>query len=158
VNPELVVKLAERARINSRSLHNHLDETAKVEMIIPNKLALVKADSSAAINRGYEYGSVVVLQNQNPHFTRFTVAAMNGAEESRYMGWALRELQKIEPGWGGRSSIFGSPQDRSTSLTPEQVLAVVKKYIDPHPAKATYYNIVDFLRASRPYTWIARAS
>lgn len=158
VNPDLLTRLAERARFKKDSLQQHITDTAVIEPVLQNQLALVKADSSAAINRGYEYGSVVVLHNQNPHFTRFSVAAMDGAPEARYMGWALRELQTIEPGWGGRRNIFGSPQGVDTKLTPEEVLAVVKKYIDPHPAKATYMNIVDFLRASRPLKWVMRAS
>jgi len=42
---------------------------------------------------------------------------------------ALKELQALEAGWGGRGDIFGSPQGVSSSLTVEQVIEVVSRHL-----------------------------
>ncbi|HEY9869669.1 MAG TPA: hypothetical protein V6D08_10930 [Candidatus Obscuribacterales bacterium] len=154
VNQELVQTLARRARDNRRSLHQNIERDMQVETIIPEKLALVKSYSSAALSHGYEYAPVVVLYNQNSHFTRFSIGTQSGSSEGRYLARALRELRELEPGWGGRSSsIFGSPQNGSTKLTPEQVVEVVRKYIDPPAYKRYWWEVVDYLRQSRPLRW-----
>ena len=41
----------------------------------------------------------------------------------------LADLAAQEPGWGGRDTIIGSPQNVSSTLTTEQVVAVVMKHI-----------------------------
>jgi hypothetical protein len=155
VNQELVQTLARRARDNRRTLHQNIERDLQVETIIPEKLALVKSYSSAALSHGYEYAPVVVLYNQNSHFTRFSIGTQPGRSEGRYLARALRDLRELEPGWGGRSSsIFGSPQNGSTKLTPEQVVEVVKKYIDPPAYKRYWWEAIDYLKQSRPLKWL----
>lgn len=41
----------------------------------------------------------------------------------------LAELVALEPGWGGRDNIIGSPQNVSSTLTTAEVVAIVAKHI-----------------------------
>ena len=41
----------------------------------------------------------------------------------------LNSLNKIEGNWGGSSTIIGSPLDRPSKLTKEEIIEIVKKNI-----------------------------
>lgn len=154
VNQELVATLARRSRDRRRSLHADIAETMKVETIIPDRLAVVESFNSGALSHGYEYAPVVVLVNRNQNFTRISVGTQEGSGLDRFFGRAIRDLNKLEPGWGGRSSMFGSPQNGSTKLTAEEVIAVVKSYINPPAHKRYLWQAVDLLRDTRPFKWV----
>ncbi|MBI4534299.1 MAG: hypothetical protein HY711_10185 [Candidatus Melainabacteria bacterium] len=147
VNQELLATLARRNREVRRDVHAAIEQDLNVQVILPGKLALVESDSTAALLHGYDYADVVVLHNQNGRFRRFTVGVRDGSNGGQYLPYALRELSTLEPGWGGRgSSIFGSPQNTDTTSTPEQVIAIVQKYIDPPVYRRYWLETLDFLR------------
>ncbi|GEM_PF-1967701 len=150
---EDVQRMAYEQRSINRDIRARLDREVKPEVVVPGKLAFVQSDNRMAISYGYRHAPVVVLQQETPRFSRFSVGAEDGNPAGRYLGRALRELRSIEPGWGGRPTIFGSPQDRNTELSPQQVLDVVKKYVDPPAYKRYLWNISDYLTERRPFKW-----
>lgn len=92
-----------------------------------DSVILVQGSHRLALSLGYHYGPVVVafnpafrFQGGEPH-RKFTIARWNSAVP---MAWdRLREqLQQREPGWGGSSSIMGSPQGVSSGLMPDEVM------------------------------------
>lgn len=153
VNMDYVRHLAERQRMTARDVHERLDRELVPETVVPDKVVFVKSDNRMAMGHGYRYAPVVILEQENAHFRRFSVGVHDGSPLDKYFPRAIKELQSIEPGWGGRSSIFGSPQDRDTALSAQQVIDVVKRYVDPPAYKRYLWNTTDFLKQSRPFKW-----
>lgn len=156
VNMEYVQRLATRHRELARERHSRLNVELEPKVVIPDKVVFVKSDTRLAMGHGYRHAPVVILQQETPHFSRYSVGVDERSKLDRYLGRAIRELNSIEPGWGGRSNIFGSPQDRDTKLTPEQVIDVVKKYIDPPAYKRYLWDVTDYLRDCRPIKWFIK--
>ncbi len=156
VNMEYVQRLATRHRELARERHSRLNIELEPKVVIPDKVVFVKSDTRLAMGHGYRHAPVVILQQETPHFSRYSVGVDERSKLDRYLGRAIRELNSIEPGWGGRSNIFGSPQDRDTKLTPEQVIDVVKKYIDPPAYKRYLWDVTDYLRDCRPIKWFIK--
>jgi hypothetical protein len=156
VNMDYVQRLASRHRELARERHARLNVELEPKVVIPDKVVFVKSDTRLAMGHGYRHAPVVILQQETPHFSRYSVGVDEKSDLDRYLGRAIRELNKMEPGWGGRSSIFGSPQDRDTKLTPEQVIDVVKKYVDPPTYKRYLWNATDYLLDCRPIKWFVK--
>ncbi len=91
-----------------------------------------------ATNLGYARAQVVVAMNpampvdpKDPAkgtYWKFTVCRYDG-HVAVDLPWALAELQALEPAWGGRGDIFGSPQGVSSNLTLDQVVEIVAKHL-----------------------------
>ncbi len=84
----------------------------------------LRTESFGGTGRLYQMGCrVVILHNPcfgSPPIRKFTIAG-NGVDVSGL----LKPLNRMEPGWGGRKTIIGSPRSGSL-LTPEQVVDLVK--------------------------------
>lgn len=101
-------------------------------------VAAVVSTHRFATTLGYESAPVVVACNpsmpvdfKDPSkgsYKKFTVCRYDSHVKCDLPA-ALAELQKLEPGWGGRGDIFGSPQGVSSKLTLVEVLAVVEKHL-----------------------------
>jgi|GEM_PF-1094693 hypothetical protein len=101
------------------------------------KIACVVSTHRFATTLGYESAPVVVAMNPEMpvdpkdslkgSYRKFTVCRYDSHTLCDVPA-ALAALQKLEPGWGGRGDIVGSPQGVSSSLTLEQVLSVVSQY------------------------------
>lgn len=99
------------------------------------RIAVVVSTHRFATTLGYESASVVVAFNPamvvDPRdaskgtYAKFTVCRYDSHTPCDLPA-ALAELQALEPGWGGRGDIFGSPQGVSTELILDQVVAVVE--------------------------------
>jgi len=97
------------------------------------KIAVVESTHRAATSVGYSLAPVVIARN--PAFklgggeahVKFTVCAF----EPKFadIKSALAELATLEAGWGGSPTIGGSPQGVSSTLTIDQVVAVVAKHL-----------------------------
>lgn len=102
------------------------------------RIAAVVSTHRFATNLGYENASVVVAMNPNMPvdpkdaskgtYRKFTVCRYDSHTPCDLPS-ALKELQALESGWGGRGEIFGSPQGVSSTLTLEQVLEVVARHL-----------------------------
>lgn len=108
----------------------HLNETGTIAVALADG-----PGKKGACGAGYRLAPVVValneafsLRGETPH-RKFTVARWNATHVP--MDWAemLQELQALEPGWGGSSSICGSPQGKGSTLTLEQVVAIVERHL-----------------------------
>lgn len=91
-----------------------------------------------ATTLGYEMAQVVIAQNpaMAVDFKDVSKGTYNKYTVCRYdshvkcdLPAALLQLQALEPGWGGRGDIFGSPQGVSSVLTLDQVVEVVSRYL-----------------------------
>jgi hypothetical protein len=101
-------------------------------------IATVVSTHRFATTLGYEVAPVVVAYNptmpvdpKDPSkgtYAKFTVCRYDSHVPCDLPS-ALVELQAMEPGWGGRGDIFGSPQGASSELTIDQVVDVVKRHI-----------------------------
>jgi hypothetical protein len=102
------------------------------------EIATVVSTHRFATNLGYEVAPVVVAMNpempvdpkdsSKGTYAKFTVCRYDSHVPCDLPS-ALVDLQVMEPGWGGRGDIFGSPQGVSSSLTLEQVVDVIKRHI-----------------------------
>jgi hypothetical protein len=102
------------------------------------RYAIARADGPAgrgAMAAGYRMAPVVIgvneafsMRGESPH-RKYTIARWNATHVP--MDWAgmIAELQALESGWGGSSSICGSPQGTGSTLTLEQVAAVVERHL-----------------------------
>lgn len=96
-------------------------------------VAAVTSTHRKGVDIGYQHAPVVVATNPSfrwqggPAHVKHTVARWN---TSQPMDWAgmLAALRQAEPGWGGSSSICGSPQGVGSTLSQEQVVEIVRRY------------------------------
>jgi hypothetical protein len=118
-----------------------LDAARKVSeltLCANGRIACVVSTHRFATTLGYEYAPVVVAYNpvmpvdpRDPSkgtYAKFTICRYDSHVKCDLPA-ALVELQALEPGWGGRGDIFGSPQGVSSNLTVDQVVAVVEKHL-----------------------------
>ena len=102
------------------------------------RIAVVVSTHRFATTLGYESASVVVAMNPvmpvDPEdaskgtYRKYTVCRYDSHVKCDLPA-ALKELQALEAGWGGRGDIFGSPQGVSSTLTVEQVVEVVSRHL-----------------------------
>lgn len=102
------------------------------------RYAVVRADGPAgkgACGAGYWLAPVVVAVNEAfsmrgeaPH-RKYTIARWNATHVPMNWDGMLADLRTLEPGWGGSSSICGSPQGVGSTLTLDQVVAVVERHL-----------------------------
>ena len=103
------------------------------------RIACVVSTHRFATTLGYESAPVVVACNpcmpvdfkdvSKGTCKKFTVCRYDSHVKCNLPA-VLAEFQKLEPGWGGRGDIFGSPQGVSSVLTLEQVLEVVIRHLE----------------------------
>jgi len=118
--------------------------SSSLELLEEGRAVFVKSTHRHATRLGYELSPVVIAMNPaQPLLARQEDGTMKPTEESyvkyticRYSDQVpgrfeemMQEFQRLEKGWGGRTSIFGSPQNQSSTLTQEEVIAVVLKYL-----------------------------
>lgn len=105
-------------------------------IIIPKKLAYVESSYRGAVSKGYKYCPIVIAKNPNYTFginnskmlgTKFTIAQYNN--EFINLKKVLTDINYLESGWGGSETIIGSPQDKSSCLTKEDLITIIKKYV-----------------------------
>lgn len=102
------------------------------------RIACVVSTHRFATILGYELAPVVVAQNssmlvdpKDPSkgvYNKYTVCRYDSHTPCDLPA-ALVELQALEPGWGGRGDIFGSPQGVSSKLNLDQVVEVVARHL-----------------------------
>ncbi len=110
---------------------------APVTVVVPDKLLQVSYDSAVGIPKAQHYAPVVVFENTS--VGRVTVAGRPDSPASMHLARALKELNKLEPGWEGRDNIFGN----MTKMTPEQVSSIVARYVDPPPVSRFVWALED---------------
>ena len=99
---------------------------------VDNNVVFVESKHQAGTSIGYLRAPVVVAFN--PEFKSQRTEAYRKYTVCQYglgnidLVSALKEIQTLEEGWGGSPTIIGSPQGKSSELSKEQVLEVVKKY------------------------------
>lgn len=111
---------------------------SEVSIRADGRIAVVVSTNRFATILGYESAPVVVALNpampvdpKDPAkgiMAKFTVCRYDSHVKCDLPS-ALKELQALEPGWGGRGDIFGSPQGVSSKLTLEQVVEVVSRHL-----------------------------
>ncbi|MSU55171.1 MAG: hypothetical protein EXS46_01360 [Candidatus Taylorbacteria bacterium] len=107
----------------------------KIEMFAGGNIAYVESSHRAGTSLGYSQAPVVVAFNpafkQGPGeaYRKYTVCQYEGTWADLVA--AKNELAQLEEGWGGSPNIIGSPQGKSSELSPEQVITIVKKHLKP---------------------------
>jgi hypothetical protein len=112
--------------------------TVDVKVSRDGRYAVARADGPAgrgACAAGYRHAPVVVavnrafsLRGEEPH-RKYTIARWNATHVPMDWDGMLAELRALEPGWGGSSSICGSPQGVASMLTMGQVTEIVDRYL-----------------------------
>lgn len=105
-----------------------------VHTVADGKVAVVTGAHRLAMGLGYHYAPVVVATNLRfsfsggPAHVKHTVARWNSDVPMDWDGMTA-QLKRAEPGWGGSPSIAGSPQGAGSTLTTDQVAAIVAAHI-----------------------------
>jgi len=110
-----------------KKLQNSHNST-KVDIILRNKLVFVESTYRGAIGLGYTYAPVVIARNELYSFdnnigTKVTIAQYN--DNFIDLTNTMIQLNKLESGWGGSSTIIGSRQTGTCNLD----LARIKKIV-----------------------------
>lgn len=105
----------------------------KIETVSDGRITVVTSTHRAATAIGYSQCPIVVavnpvfrFQGGDPH-RKVTVCQFEAGHVD--LGAALAELNALEPGWGGSPTIGGSPQGVASTLTVEQIVAVLEKHL-----------------------------
>jgi hypothetical protein len=105
----------------------------KVTSVSDGKVAVVESGHRSGVDMGYCVAPTVIATN--PKFS------FNGSEPvvkhtiCQYelghvdLVSVLKELNEIEPGWGGSPAIIGSPQGKSSMITSEKLVEIVTKLL-----------------------------
>ena len=111
---------------------------SELRMEAGGRVAVVESTHRFATNLGYEEATIVVAFNptmavdfqdaSKGTYRKFTVCRYDGHTPVDLPA-ALAELQSLEPGWGGRGDIFGSPQGVSSTLSVDKVVEVVARHL-----------------------------
>ena len=107
----------------------------KIEVVADGNIAYVESSHRAGTSLGYSQAPVVVAFNptfkQGPGeaYKKYTVCQYEGTWADLVA--AKNELAQLEEGWGGSPTIIGSPQGKSSELSPEQVIEIVEKHLKP---------------------------
>lgn len=130
-------EVAELVRQRDAELHA-ARMASEVKLAADGRIAVIVSTHRFATNLGYEAAVVVVACNpemevdfKDPSkgtYQKFTVCRFDDHVPVDLEA-ALRDLQAMEPGWGGRGDIFGSPQGVSSRLTTDEVVAVVESHL-----------------------------
>lgn len=85
-------------------------------------------DAIGGIGALYQQGCHVVIllseQFGDPPIRKFTIAGNRLS-----VGHLAPFFEELEAGWGGRQTILGSPRDKDSRLSKDQVLAIVKEHL-----------------------------
>lgn len=111
---------------------------SEVELHADGRIVSVVSTHRFGTTLGYESAPVVVAMNpampvdpkdaSKGTYRKFTVCRYD-SHVAVDLPAALAEFQALEPGWGGRGDIFGSPQGMSSELTLDQVVEVVSRHL-----------------------------
>jgi hypothetical protein len=125
---------ADFARRDRKGL-KHVRAVTKIRAEVPGVLGIVKTQDRSMkwygpVNLGLTQFPVVV--GDMPSYakargTHWVVASRADYPNASRLNNALAELNSMEKGWAGRSTVFISP--RSSSLKLDQVLSVVKSHL-----------------------------
>lgn len=92
------------------------------------------AAGAGACGEGYRHAPVVIainntfqLRGGEPHL-KYTIARWNNTVDMDWMGM-VEDLNSLETGWGGTSSIVGSPQGVGSTLTLDQVKEILTRHL-----------------------------
>ncbi len=97
------------------------------------RLATVVSTHRAATSVGYAHAPVVVALNPEfrfqggPAHAKFTVCQFTGGHVD--LKATAAELATREPGWGGTTTIIGSPQGVGSTLALDEVVEVVARHL-----------------------------
>ncbi len=109
---------------------------SKIEIIIPEKVVLVKSINRGACGLGYKYAPITIALNPSYRFginssrvygKKWIIAQKNDGYLD--MSGVLSNLQTLEPNWGGSPSIIGSPQDKPSKVTKDEIINIVEQKI-----------------------------
>ncbi len=110
---------------------------SKIEIIIPNKLVLVKSNKRGACGIGYQFAPIVIAMNPSFRFgfgdnrvygRKWVVAQCDDGFIT--MSDVLRNMLEMEYGWGGSNTIIGSPQDSPSRITKEDMISAVTEVVE----------------------------
>ncbi|MFC6938252.1 hypothetical protein ACFQHO_53545 [Actinomadura yumaensis] len=126
--------LPDREEISERLRQEADAAMAALDVQVCDGIAVVTGAHRLAMSAGYRHAPVVMATNPafrwqgGPEHTKHNVARWNSAHP---MDWAgmLADLRGREPGWGGSSSICGSPQGTGSTLTQQEVLGIVARHL-----------------------------
>ena len=109
-----------------------------VTLVSEDRIAIVESKHRYATRIGYSHANVLVCVNTafpvnfkddtEGTYTKYTICRFN-PHVPFDLPAALIELQAMEPGWGGRADIVGSPIGISSKLSLDAVLSVVEKHL-----------------------------
>ncbi len=139
IDPSLLEKYWEKKQKEYEEAKTHLS----IQEIIPGKLVFVQWSHRMAMSIWYEYGTTVIALNPSmpvlasqdgkmvptwETYIKYTIAKYNEVVPTD-IDAMLKELSTLETWRGGRWTIIWSPQNVSSTLSPDQVIAIVQKYL-----------------------------
>jgi len=105
----------------------------EVKILLKHKIVHVKSRHRGATSKGYQIAPIVIAENNHYIFnntkekfgTKYTIAQYKPGNINLIE--VTKQLNKIEPGWGGSYVIIGSPQDRPSNISVKQLFTIMKR-------------------------------
>jgi len=131
---ELPPHWAERADSAAELLFKALEaRKVTVHLHASGRIALVRGAAPGALRLGYRLAPVVVAVDERPTgdlgATHRRVAVAQWSEGHADLRSVATQLSALEHGWGGSSTIIGSPQGRATQLPVETVIETLLEHM-----------------------------
>jgi hypothetical protein len=96
-----------------------------VTALCVGKVAYVKSDFRGAMALGYCTAPVVISESTRDGFRKITVAQF--ARGHVDMTLLAKRLNALEPGWGGSTTILGSPQAEGSALQITTIIGLIQE-------------------------------
>ena len=99
----------------------------KVSLVAEDRVALICSDYRGAVGLGYRFAPVVIAEGEVARLRKLTVAQF--ATGHADFAQLSEQLAKEEAGWGGSSTILGSPQGVASNLPLDRLIVLVSDYL-----------------------------
>lgn len=108
-------------------------EDGKIKIVADGNIAYVESSHRSGTNLGYSQAPVVVAfnptfkQGSNDTYKKYTICQYDDSWVDLIA--VKNELTKLEEGWGGSSTIIGSPQGKNSEIPHKKIIEIVAKHL-----------------------------
>jgi hypothetical protein len=99
----------------------------RIDHVPGDSLAVVRAATPGALMLGYRFAPVVLAISGERRPRKVTIAQFSVGHAD--LGAVAAALRALEPGWGGTTTILGSPQGIGSVLEEDEILRILRGHL-----------------------------